>query len=106
MVLRRRGLYCRPVVVVNSGAGAWLARKGIRGRRGGALARATIYVPAMLDQPGPLAATVEDAWDARNGQPAERTDGGTGAITPFRKTFIVDAGDRYVEGTSPGYRNA
>lgn len=81
------------------GAGAFLARKrNVRPARI-ALAFATIYVVAMLASARAARAIVEDAWIARTGQPSRALMVGPVAITPFRKSVILDAGDHYVEGT-------
>lgn len=81
------------------GAGAFLARKGnVRPARV-ALAVATLYVVAMLGSARAARTIVEDAWVARTGRPSRALMVGPVALTPFRKSVIVDAGDRYVEGT-------
>lgn len=80
------------------GAGAFLARRGTPRPARLALAFVTLYVAAMLASARAARAIVEDAWVARTGQPPQALMVGPVAITPLRKSVIVDAGDHYVEG--------
>jgi inner membrane protein len=81
------------------GAGAWLAR-GTRPRYATAgLACAAIYVTGMLVSAQRARAIVLEAWTAGSGQPPSALMVGPVPFTPLRKTVVVDAGDRYVQGT-------
>lgn len=81
------------------GLGTFLARRGAPRSARLALASATIYIAAMLVAAGWARTFVMEAWTARTGRAPERLMVGPVAITPLRKTVIVDAGDHYVEGT-------
>jgi inner membrane protein len=63
------------------------------------LAAASIYVAAMLVSGRAAHAIVREAWIARTGTAPHALMVGPVPVTPFRRTIIVDAGDRYVEGT-------
>ena len=81
------------------GAGTYLARRGPPRFARLALTAASVYIVAMLISATLARAFVVDAWTARTGRAPDRLMVGPVAITPFRKTVIVDAGDHYVEGT-------
>lgn len=63
-----------------------------------ALVLAAVYIGAMIVSARAARALVEDAWiDARGAAP-DALMVGPAFVNPFRKSIIVDAGDRYVEG--------
>jgi inner membrane protein len=64
-----------------------------------ALAVATLYVAGMVLSARAARAIVLDAWVARTGQPPASLMVGPVPVTPFRRTIIVDAGDRYFQGS-------
>ena len=79
---------------------------GMRVRRGAgatwpavaSLAVASAYIGAMLISARVARGIVRDAWIARAGSPPATLMVGPVPFSPFRRTVIVDAGDRYVEG--------
>jgi inner membrane protein len=81
------------------GAGAWLSRRSRPRYAAAALACATLYIAAMVLSAQAARAIVLDAWVARTGQAPAALMVGPVPLTPFRRTVIVDAGDRYVEGS-------
>ena len=88
-----------PWLWLTLGAGAYFARRRADPRFARlALAVATLYIAGMLVSARAARAIVEEAWIARAGQPPRGLMVGPAPITPFRKSIIVDAGDRYVEG--------
>lgn len=64
-----------------------------------ALAVASIYIAAMLVSARTSRAIVRDAWIARTGEAPRALMVGPVPVNPFRRTIIVDAGDRYFQGT-------
>jgi inner membrane protein len=81
------------------GAGAWLARRSRPRYAAAALACATLYIAAMVLSAQAARTIVLDAWVARTGQAPAALMVGPVPLTPFRRTVIVDAGDRYFEGS-------
>jgi inner membrane protein len=81
------------------GAGAWLARRSEPRYAAAALAFATLYIAAMVLSAQAARTIVLDAWVARTGQAPAALMVGPVPLTPFRRTVIVDAGDRYFEGS-------
>ena len=81
------------------GVGTYLARRGATRSARLALTAATVYIAGMLVSASLARSHVIDAWISRTGRPPDRLMVGPVAITPLRKTVIVDAGDHYVEGT-------
>lgn len=75
--------------------------KVTRGRRPAvvALVAASIYIAAMLASARMSRAIVRDAWIARTGETPRALMVGPMPLNPFRRTIIVDAGDRYFQGT-------
>jgi hypothetical protein len=59
---------------------------------------ASIYIAAMMVTARVARATVREAWAARTGQPPRALMVGPVPLNPFRRTIIVDAGDRYFTG--------
>lgn len=87
------------------GLGCWFAGGGIRPRSTGssrpaiiALVCASIYVSAMLVSARMARTIVRDAWIARTGEAPRALMVGPVPLNPFRRTIIVDAGDRYFTG--------
>ncbi|HJR60575.1 MAG TPA: metal-dependent hydrolase [Vicinamibacterales bacterium] len=81
------------------GAGVVLAR-GPRPRyAAAALAVATLYVTGMLLSARMARAIVLDAWVGRTGEAPRALMVGPVPVTPFRRTIIVDTGDRYFLGS-------
>lgn len=64
-----------------------------------ALLGASLYIATLLVSARASRAIVEAAWLGRSGTPSHKLMVGPLPFTPFRKAVIVDAGDRYVEGT-------
>jgi inner membrane protein len=60
---------------------------------------AAAYVAAMLGSGRLAHQIVREAWIARTGTAPLALMVGPVPVTPFRRTVIVDAGDRYFEGT-------
>lgn len=87
------------------GAGAWLAgglstAADARPRPAlVALACASIYIAAMLAAARVARVHVREAWVARTGEQPHALMVGPVPVNPFRRTVIVDAGDRYFTGT-------
>jgi inner membrane protein len=86
------------------GAGAWLAGRSRPRYAAAALACATVYTAGMLLSAQAARTIVRDAWVAGTGQPPVALMVGPVPFTPFRKTVIVDAGDRYFEGSFRWFR--
>jgi inner membrane protein len=81
------------------GTGAWLARNTRPRYATAGLACGALYISGMLVSAQRARAIVLDAWTARSGEPPTALMVGPVPLTPLRKTVVVDAGDRYVEGT-------
>jgi inner membrane protein len=83
------------------GAGVFFTRKRSSRPRAAvvALTCATIYIAAMLISARAARAIVRDAWISRTGEAPRALMVGPVPVNPLRRTIIVDAGDRYVEGT-------
>jgi inner membrane protein len=81
------------------GAGALLAGQSRPRLAAAALALSTLYVGAMVVSARMARATVLQAWVARTGEPPRALMVGPVPLTPFRRTIIVDAGDRYFQGS-------
>jgi inner membrane protein len=89
-----------PWLWVALGAGVWLARRqGSPRPARGALLASTLYVVMMMVSAAAARTVVANAWTAANGQPARALMVGPMPITPFRRSVIIDAGDRYATGT-------
>jgi inner membrane protein len=82
------------------GAGVWLARRqAAPAPARAALVFAACYVTAMLLSARAARAVVADVWrETRNTEPRALMVG-PNPFTPFTRTVIVDAGDRYETGT-------
>lgn len=89
-----------PWLWVVLGAGVWMARRqhSVRPART-ALAVAGLYVAVMLMSARAARDIVSDAWTAANGAPPRALMVGPQPVTPFQRTVVLDAGDRYVTGT-------
>ncbi|HEY0874424.1 MAG TPA: metal-dependent hydrolase [Vicinamibacterales bacterium] len=82
------------------GAGVWFAGRGVRPRAAViALLCASIYIGAMLTSARMARAIVQEAWIARTGHAPRALMVGPVPLNPFRRTIIVDAGDRYYQGS-------
>jgi inner membrane protein len=82
------------------GVGVWWGvRRGSARVPRASLAAATLYILAMVVSARIARAEVIDQWRALHGTPPRALMVGPMALTPFRKTVIVDAGDRYETGT-------
>ena len=81
------------------GAGVFLARGNRPRLAAAALGVATLYVGAMILSARVARTIVHDAWVARTGAAPAALMVGPLPVTPFRRTVIVDAGDRYFEGS-------
>jgi inner membrane protein len=81
------------------GAGVWLSirQRSVRPARAAVLASA-LYVTAMLVSARAARVTVADAWTAANGTAPHALMVGPQAVTPFTRSVIIDAGDRYATG--------
>ena len=82
------------------GAGIWLARR----QRAPVPARAALvfaacYAVAMIGSARAARTVVADVWRETRGTEARALMVGPLPITPFSRTVIVDAGDRYETGT-------
>jgi len=64
-----------------------------------ALIIAGLYVSGMLVSARAARTIVHDAWISRTGEAPRGLMVGPVPLNPFRRTIIVDAGDRYYEGT-------
>jgi inner membrane protein len=81
------------------GGGVWLAvRQRSSTPARGALLAAGLYVAAMVISARAARATVADAWTTVNGRPPVALMVGPMPVTPFSRTVIIDAGDRYATG--------
>jgi inner membrane protein len=85
------------------GIGAFFARRGQRAPARAGLAIATIYIVAMLASARAARGIVEDRWIDTMGSPPTKLMVGPVPVNPFRKTIIVEAGDRYLRGTFSWY---
>ena len=82
------------------GAGIWLARRQARTRPSlAALGFATAYIAIMLVSAQAARAVVSDTWRQARGVTPRALMVGPLPFTPFTRTVIVDAGDRYETGT-------
>lgn len=81
------------------GAAVVLGRRGSTRRAIAALLCATTYVGVMLASARAARSHVHHAWTAEAGEAPRALMVGPVPLTPFRKKVIVDAGDRYVEGS-------
>jgi len=81
------------------GVGVMLARHARPRFAVMALGLATIYVAGMLVSARAARRIVHDEWIARAGHAPRALMVGPVPLNPFRKSIIVDAGDRYYEGT-------
>jgi inner membrane protein len=81
------------------GAGAWMATRR-RAPRAAliALLCASVYVGAMLASARMARSIVRDEWVARSGEAPRALMVGPVPLNPFRRSIIVDAGDRYYQG--------
>ena len=85
------------------GAGVFLARRGQRAPARAGLAIATLYIVAMLVSARAARGIVEDRWIDTMGTPPVKLMVGPVPVNPFRKTIIVDSGERYLRGTFTWY---
>jgi inner membrane protein len=82
------------------GIGAWIARRTRRPRAAVvALLCASLYIASMLISARVARGIVREAWIARTGGPPRALMVGPVPANPFRRSIIVDAGDRYYQGT-------
>ncbi|MBA2305038.1 MAG: metal-dependent hydrolase [Acidobacteria bacterium] len=81
------------------GAGVVMARRSRPRFAAAALTAATLYVCGMLVSAAMARRIVHDAWVARTGVAPRAFMVGPVPLTPFRREIIIDAGDRYVEGS-------
>ena len=87
------------------GLGVWLARRQATPRPArGALVVAGGYIGLMLASSITARAVVADAWQRERGAPSDLRSAsslmvGPVPVSPFTRTVIVDAGDRYERGT-------
>ena len=81
------------------GTGVWVARRSRPAYARLALLCAAVYIAAMLLSARVARQIVVEAWTARTGEPPRSLMVGPVPFTPLRRSVIVDAGDRYVEGT-------
>lgn len=80
--------------------GTWLAARTRRPRAAVAgLACASLYIGGMLISARTARSIVHDAWVERAGEPPHALMVGPAPLNPLRRTIIVDAGDRYYQGT-------
>jgi inner membrane protein len=80
------------------GAGTLLAGKSRPRYAVVALTIASLYIAGMLLSARAARAIVQDAWIARTGEAPRALMVGPVPLNPFRRTIILDAGDRYYEG--------
>src|SRR4051794_18865505 len=81
------------------GAGVWLARRQRQARPARAAVLATaLYVALMLLSARNARTIVAAAWTAANGSAPRTLMVGPIAVTPLRRSVIIDAGDRYATG--------
>lgn len=89
-----------PWLWIAFGSGVWLARRRrVVTPARIALAVAGIYIAAMVWSAQAARARVLDAWRARQSAAPEALMVGPAPVDPFRKIVIVDAGERYENGT-------
>jgi inner membrane protein len=82
------------------GAGIWLARRQARTKPSvAALGFASCYIAIMLVSAQTARAVVSDTWREVRGVTPRALMVGPLPFTPFTRTVIVDAGDRYETGT-------
>lgn len=67
------------------------------------LALAAVYIAAMLVSARAARQIVESRWAETTGSPPPGLMVGPAPIDPFRKTIIIDAGDRYITGAFRWY---
>ena len=85
------------------GAGIFFARRGHRQPAQAGLVIASLYIAAMLVSARAARGIVEARWIDTVGSSPLKLMVGPVPINPFRKTIIVDAGDRYMRGTFAWY---
>lgn len=88
-----------PWLWLTLGAGVFFARRGAPRHAAIALAVATVYIGGMLLSARAARQLVHEAWVARTGEAPQALMVGPRPLTPVHKTVVLDAGDRYVEGT-------
>ena len=82
------------------GAGIFLARRrGMATPARVAVALAAIYIGSMVWSAQTARARVLEAWSGQRGAAPEALMVGPAPVNPFRKIVIVDAGERYENGT-------
>jgi inner membrane protein len=77
----------------------WSCQRNMTGAARWALVAATIYIGGMVISARAARSFVLGEWRAVHGTDPLALMVGPVAITPFRRTVILDAGDRYVTGT-------
>jgi inner membrane protein len=80
------------------GAGVVLARRAHPRFAAVALGLASLYIAGMLVSARMARQFVHDEWTVRAGEPPRALMVGPVPLNPFRRTIIIDAGDRYYEG--------
>ncbi len=89
-----------PWLWLSLGLGVWLARRQHRTTPArGSLVFAACYIVAMLVSARVAREVVADAWRETRGVEPRALMVGPLPVTPFTRTVIVDAGDRYETGT-------
>jgi inner membrane protein len=81
------------------GAGALLARQSRPRYAVIALTIASLYIAGMVVSARAARTIVRNAWIARSGEPPRALMVGPVPLNPFRRTIILDTGDRYYEGS-------
>ena len=81
------------------GAGVLLARHSRPRYAALSLALAAVYIAGMLVSARTARRIVYDAWVARAGMPPAGLMVGPVPVNPLRRSIIVDAGDRYYQGS-------
>jgi inner membrane protein len=85
------------------GVGTLLARRGRRWPARTGLTLATVYIALMMVSAQASRDIVRDRWTDTMGAPPAALMVGPVPVNPFRRSIIVDAGDRYVTGTFDWY---
>ena len=90
-----------PWLWLTLGAGVWLSARlaGATKPARAAIVIAALYIGAMCVQARLAREFVLDAWRTARGSDPAHLMVGPVPVTPFRRTVIVDAGDRYETGT-------
>ena len=88
-----------PWLWLTLGVGVCFARKARPGAAALALVVASVYIGGMLVSASVARRFVHDAWVARTGDAPRALMVGPRPVSPLQRNVIVDAGDRYVEGS-------